>query len=45
MDRNGNGIFFKVQSPAFALIELESQKLSLFLPSAAVTFVVIDFVL
>jgi len=42
---DGNGIFFKVQSPAFALIELERQKLLTFLPSVAVTFVVINFVL
>jgi hypothetical protein len=39
------GYFFKVQSPAFTLIELERQKLSAFLPSVAVTFLVMDFVL
>lgn len=45
MDGNGYGIFFKVQSLAFALIELERQKISNLLPSVAVTFVVMDFVL
>jgi hypothetical protein len=45
VDGNGYGIFFTVQSPTFGLIELERQKISNLLPTAAATFIVMDFVL